>query len=270
MSADDERHNPASDRNFDDVVEQFEHKISDAPKGRLRQAVLHRHLAEWLPAIDGDRPMDILDAGCGPGQSGRWLARKGHRVVFNDLSTQMLERCRERLARDCPDCRAEFLPGPVQELPARWSEGFDLVCFHAVLEWLADPRAGLRAAGELIRPGGHLSLSFYNRDALMFRNLIRGNWRKVESGRFAGHPGGLTPAHPLDLDTVGEWLRQQGLEPLGIAGLRVFHDYLPPEVRDDRPLDELIRIEWKYARHPAWMRLGRYLHLIAKKTARSV
>ena len=256
------------DRNFDDAVEHFERKIGDAPKGLVRQAVLHRHLEETLPALGGDVPLQVLDAGCGPGQSGRWLAARGHAVVFNDLSGRMLERCRERLAEDCPDCSARFVPGPAQDLTASFAQGFDLVCFHAVLEWLAEPQAGLEAVCRLVRPGGHLSLSFYNRDALMFRNLVRGNWRKVESGRFSGHPGGLTPYHPLDIDTVQAWLEEQGLQVIGVAGLRVLHDYLPAELRDDRPLEELIRIEWKYCRHPAWMRLGRYLHLIARKTRR--
>ncbi len=54
---------------------------------------------------------------------------------------------------------------------------FDLVLCHAVLEWLAQPQQALHKLFGLIRPGGHLSLMFYNRDALIFRNLIRGNWR---------------------------------------------------------------------------------------------
>jgi len=50
-----------------------------------------------------------------------------------------------------------------------------------------------------------------------------------------------------------------------LAGIRVIHDYLPPEVRQGRDLDETIRIEKKFSRHPLYARLGRYLHLMLER-----
>ena len=44
---------------------------------------------------------------------------------------------------------------------------------HAVLEWLAEPHAILPVLHQLCAPGGWLSLAFYNRDALIYRNLLR-------------------------------------------------------------------------------------------------
>jgi len=110
-----------------------------------------------------------------------------------------------------------------------------------------------------------MSLSFYNRDALVFRNLIRGNWRQAEREDQGGRPGGLTPYHPLTLEQVEAWLREEDLETLSLAGIRVIHDYLPPEVRQGRDLDETIRIEKKFSRHPLYARLGRYLHLMLER-----
>jgi S-adenosylmethionine-dependent methyltransferase len=48
------------------------------------------------------------------------------------------------------------------------------------------------------RPGGWLSLAFYNRDALVYRNLLKGHFRKLRSNRLAGEKQSLTPQKPLD------------------------------------------------------------------------
>ncbi len=257
------------DRNFDDAVEHFERNIYGSAKGAVRLAVMQDHLQQHLPqAQSPDGRLQVLDIGCGLGQFGLELARQGHRVCFNDLSERMLERVREHAAAEPEHIDAQaidFLPGPLQSLGEEHRGQYDLVLFHAVLEWLADPQQGLRAVTRLLRPGGRLSLSFYNRDALVFRNLIRGNWRQAERKDQGGRPGGLTPYHPLTLEQVETWLRQQELETLSLAGIRVILDYLPPEVRQSRDLEETIRIEKKFSRHPLYARLGRYLHLVAER-----
>ncbi len=38
----------------------------------------------------------------------------------------------------------------------------DLILFHAVLEWVADPLSVLQTLWSMLRPGGTLSLMFYN------------------------------------------------------------------------------------------------------------
>jgi S-adenosylmethionine-dependent methyltransferase len=257
------------DRNFDDAVEHFEKNIYGSAKGAIRLAVMQDHLAGFLPEAGADKPpLKVLDAGCGLGQFGLELARQGHAVTFNDLSGRMLERVRERQREDPRLVHApgiEYIHGPVQNLDAARQGRYDLILFHAVLEWLADPEAALHHLRGLLRPGGLLSLSFYNRDALVFRNLIRGNWRQAEREDQRGRPGGLTPYRPLTLDQVEDWIHRQGLEIRSIAGIRLVHDYLPADLRMHRNLEETIRIEKKFSRHPLYARLGRYLHLIIKK-----
>ncbi len=251
------------DRNFDDLVDRFAQKIHGSAKGQIREALIQRHLDTCLPQLEQTRPLRVLDTGCGLGQSGLWLARRGHQVDFNDLSRQMLERTRQTLVSEGLEASSNILPGPLQQIAHEREEGYDLVLCHAVLEWLAEPHSAIRPLARLLKPGGHLSLAFYNRDALIFRNLIRGNWRQAESGQFSGYPGGFTPQNPLTLQQIETWLAEERLSAQSRAGLRVIHDYLPQDMRQQRPLDELIRIEWKYARHPAYLQLGRYVHVIA-------
>jgi S-adenosylmethionine-dependent methyltransferase len=253
-----------SDRNFDDLTDRFAKNIYGSAKGEVRLAIVWEHLLETLPELTAGKPLRILDAGCGLGQFGLKLAKLGHELALNDLSDKMVEET--RLLFETEGCEATFMHKPVQLLTANELGTFDLVLFHAVLEWLAEPEKTLHHVTSLIKPEGHLSLMFYNRDALVFRNLIRGNWNKAESGDFQGEDGGLTPYHPLSLDEVQTWLDRWKLKTLSRAGVRVVYDYMERRIRDKRPIEEIVRIELKYARHEPYLHLGRYLHLISQKT----
>lgn len=103
-----------------------------------------------------------------------------------------------------------FASAPIQELGAHIDGRFDLVLCHAVLEWQAEPQATFRAVSAWMKPGGMLSLLFYNRHSLVWRNLSRGNC-KVASGRFSGDPASLIPTHPLLPRQVYAWLDELGL-----------------------------------------------------------
>ncbi len=246
-----------ADRNFDDLAERFARNIYGGAKGAIRLAVVREQLR---PLLEGP-PLRVLDAGCGFGQLGLEFLERGHRVLFNDLSATLLGHAREA-AGDHP--RARFVHGPLQRLDPALGP-FDLILFHAVLEWLAEPRPTLERLVSHLAPGGHLSLMFYNRDALVYRNLLQGNWRKVERGDWGGHRRSLTPHHPLTLEEVEPWLEACGLTVEGRAGVRVLHDYLRPQLRRERPEEALIELELRYCRHPAYLRLGRYIHLLARR-----
>ncbi|MFC1568043.1 methyltransferase [Pseudomonadota bacterium] len=253
-----------TDRNFDDLTDHFAKNIYGSAKGEVRLAIVWEHLLQTLPELSAGKPLRILDAGCGLGQMGLRLAMLGHELVLSDLSGKMVEETALLFEKELPDAKVELLHKPVQELNSQELGQFDLILFHAVLEWLAEPEVTLRHLTGLIRPGGHLSLMFYNRDALVFRNLIRGNWRKAESENLQGDEGGLTPYHPLSLDEVQRWLDHWKFKTLSRAGVRVIYDYMERRIRDKRPIEEIVRIELKYAQHEPYLHMGRYLHLVAK------
>ncbi|MGP6173260.1 class I SAM-dependent methyltransferase [Corynebacterium sp. A21] len=67
-----------------------------------------------------ERGARILDAGCGTGRLGGYLAQQGHTVVGTDLDPILIEHARH----DFPDCRWEVGDLGVDELP----EGnFDMI-----------------------------------------------------------------------------------------------------------------------------------------------
>ncbi|MCP4717287.1 MAG: SAM-dependent methyltransferase, partial [Deltaproteobacteria bacterium] len=141
--------------------------------------------------------------------------------------------------------------------------GFDLVVCHALLEWVADQQKVLACLDRLLGDEAYLSLCFYNIHGTIFKNLIKGNFKKVADGDLAGFPGSLTPPHPLDPDEVERWLAQLGLRQLGKTGIRVIHDYLFPKAACS--MEEILEMERKFCRREPYRSLGRYIHIPCRK-----
>lgn len=248
---------PPDDRHFDELATRFAEKIYGGAKGAIRLAVLQADLAEALP----ERPLRVLDVGAGLGHMSLWLAQRGHQVTLAEPAEPMLEGARARFA--AAGVEASFIQAPWQDLLGQLTEPYDLVLCHAVLEWLAEPHAILPVLHPLTAPGGWLSLAFYNRDALIYRNLLKGHFRKLRRNRFAGEGQSLTPQQPLDPRELAEQL--DGLWTVETqSGVRVFHDYMPSEFQAKAELVDLLEMELAHRRHPSFLGLGRYLHWICR------
>ena len=241
------------DQHFDDLSIRFAQKIYGSNKGAIRLAVLQADLNEVL----AQRPLSVLDIGAGLGHMALWLAQQGHQVTLVEPAQAMLEAAQHRFSD--AHCQASFIHADWQTFAEQEHEPYDLVLCHAVLEWLAEPSAILAALHRLTATDGWLSLAFYNKDGRILQNLIKGNLRKLSQQRFTGDAGGLTPQQPLDPRELAQlveplWHIQQR------SGIRVFHDYMPPQFRQKIAAEELISTELSYRRHPALAGLGRYLH----------
>ncbi|WP_028695587.1 methyltransferase [Pseudomonas cremoricolorata] len=246
-----------NDRHFDTLATRFAEKIYGGAKGAIRLAVLQADLAEALPA----RPLRVLDIGAGLGHMALWLAEQGHQVTLAEPAEPMLDGARARFAEARREAR--FIQAPWQALGEHCDEPYDLVVCHAVLEWLAEPQAILPVLHHLTAADGWLSLAFYNRDALVYRNLIKGHFRKLRSNQLAGEKQSLTPQRPVDprelrAQLEPNWRVEQE------SGVRVFHDYMPKPFQDKAALPDLLEMELAHRRHPTFAGLGRYLHWICR------
>lgn len=98
----------------------------------------------------------ILDVGSGAGQIARHLLRYADRdatLTCVDLSHEMLCRARNRLKDDRP----RHVVADMARLP--FADGsFDTVTCGYVLEYVPDPRIGLREFARVLRPGGRILL----------------------------------------------------------------------------------------------------------------
>ncbi len=248
------------DRNFDALADQFERRIYGSVKGELRLELLKEDLA----GVHASTPMDVFDAGCGLGQMSAWFAQGGHRVTACDISEKMLAKTRETLKRH--GCDAVLHHAPAQHVAATLPPQ-DLVLVHAVLEWLAQPLASLKAIERTVKPGGYLSLLFFNRHGFVYRNALHGTWRLdyLLDESWIGKGKKLTPPHPQDPDALVAWLETHGYMIERHTGIRVFYDYLGDDVLAQSDLDKLLTLERRYCRRPTFRNMGRYIHILARK-----
>ncbi len=247
------------DRIFDGLADKFSASLYGATRGELRLALLDDLLPRTL-TLEGQ---PVLDVGGGLGQMSVWMARRGHAVTLAEPSREMLERAREALV----DSRVRFLAAPLQRLPESAPGPWPLIVCHAVLEWLAQPRAAIATLADLLAPGGQLSLMVFNRDALRFSNVVKGNLDKALDDRLegTGKRQRLTPISPLTHAQVSRWLAEQGLVVEHVAGIRVFHDYLRERDPDEATLSRLFALERRYCDVDPHWRLGRYLLYSVRK-----
>lgn len=256
---------PLQDRNFDKLVDKFHAKVYDTVKGEWRLKLLKEDLQQFQQASPSDKsPLQVWDAGCGFAQISQWLAQSGHTMTLCDLSHQMLLRAQQNFAEQ--NLKATFIEGPAQEV-AQQLNRFDLVLFHAVLEWLAQPQETLQAVANKVKPGGHLSLLFYNRNSVVIRNTLKGAWRldMLLKDEYMGKGKKLTPPNPQIPEEVVTWLESLGFEIEVHTGIRVFHDYMNPDAIADSKQEELMALEYRYCREPTYRNMGRYIHLLARK-----
>jgi ubiquinone/menaquinone biosynthesis C-methylase UbiE len=108
---------------------------------RSTRALAAEFLGPWL-----HRATRILDAGCGPGGNGAWLARHGD-VIGVDISPDALAFVRSRRPTTTP-VRAN-----VEALPFA-DRTFDVVAALTVLYAVSDDAAALREFARVLRPGG--------------------------------------------------------------------------------------------------------------------
>lgn len=253
------------DRNFDDLSEKFARKVYGGLKGDIRLAVIWRDLLSVLPQLEAQTPLRVLDIGGGLGQLTVALAKLGHQVVYNDLSQQMLEAA-QKLAQEAGVLdKIIWHQQPYQTLRDEGLGQFDLVMSHALIEWLAEPERLIADLQAYLAPQGLLSLTFYNQNALVYRNLIRGNFNVLQ-GEFSAHPKSLTPGEPLQPDAVQMWVEQAGLETDYSAGIRVFHDYVTTQRGGHEDASAVIDMELRHSVQEPFKWLGRYIHFICSKS----
>ena len=254
----------SNDRNFDDLAHRFTDNIYGSPKGQIRLAILKEDLDTFLSRLPANTCLRVLDAGCGLGYMALYLAKQGHEVVLCDHSAEMIQRAQQMFAEQAPDAKVSFIESPLQDLRKHVDGQFDLVLFHAVLEWVTQPQQVLQQLLSFLQPHGYFSLLFYNRNSLVFRNLLRGNFRKVASQQFAGDPNSLTPTNPLMPEDVYGWLESMGLSIISRTGVRILYDYLPRDILEQRSFEDILDMERRHCHQPAFIDLGRYIHVLSQ------
>lgn len=252
------------DRNFDDIAEKFSKNIYGTTKGRIRQAILWQELDALLTTLPA-APLSVLDAGGGEGQTGCGIAALGHNVVLCDLSAEMLSRARRLAEEKGVSDNMQFKQISAQQAGQYLDKPVDLVLFHAVLEWVAEPQQALRALYDVLKPGGVLSLMFYNINGLTMQTMVLGNFGYLQAGLGKRKRKTLSPDYPREPQQVYGWLQECGFTIENKTGIRVFHDYLRDKNKQSERFDEVLALEKQYCHQEPFLSLGRYIHVTARK-----
>ncbi|GIU26470.1 tRNA uridine 5-oxyacetic acid(34) methyltransferase CmoM [Shewanella schlegeliana] len=253
------------DRNFDDLAHKFAASIYGTAKGEIRQTVVWHDIEQILLTLSQDKALNVLDAGGGLAQLSQKLASQGHRVSLCDLSSEMLALAKQEIIKNDLIEQYRFIHSPVQEVAEHLPAKVDLVLFHAVMEWLAEPLQALEGLCEQVKPGGIISVMFYNYNGLLFKNLICGNLNHIEKGMPHRKRFKLQPQQGIQPELVYQCLEHAGFKILGKTGVRTFHDYMQDHDMGDFSFEQIVAMEQKLCRQEPFLSLGRYIHVYAQK-----
>jgi SAM-dependent methyltransferase len=173
-----------------------------------------------LPEVKGLR---VLDAGCGPGVTARWLIEHGAEVVGFDASPKMVRLARKRVGDS-----AQILQGDLGK-PLDFLEdiSFDVILSSLVLSYVPDWRPIFKEFFRLLRPSGLLVFSSGHPFDDFYRFLDRANYFEVERIEETWRGFGFEVVIPFYRRSLSEMIN-----PLIAAG------FLLDKILEPRPLPE--------------------------------
>jgi arsenite methyltransferase len=98
----------------------------------------------------------VLDVGTGDGLIAFGALARGARVIFSDVSSELLELCRDRAGEVLDRCR--FVVAAADDLAGVASASVDAVTIRSVLIYVERKAAAFGEFFRVLRPGGRLSI----------------------------------------------------------------------------------------------------------------
>lgn len=230
-------------------------------RGSVRTAVVW----DALEAALAGGPRDVVDLGGGTGGFAVRLADSGHRVRVVDPSPDALAALSRRAQEVGLDVSG--LQGDVTDLvDVVGAASADVVLCHGVLE-VVDPALALARVGEVLRPGGLLSLVVGQRHAAVLARAMAGHFQQAR--------GLLDGQEPLDARTgrrftaaeLATLLAEAGFVTTTVHGVRVFADLVPAALVDLEPgaAAALVELERAVAGREEYLPLATQVHLLAHR-----
>ena len=253
------------DTSFDKLSEKLSRNVYNSGKGAVRLAILKHELLENVPELSSNKSLTILDAGGGMGQISLWLAEMGHKIKLCDISEKMLEMATEEIKNKNLSDKIELIHSPLQKLPRMFkSYSFDIILLHGVIEWMDSPLLAIHLLFPLLKKNGVLSLLHFNRDKLILKWGINGQFEQAITGE-AKSKRALTPKNPLSEFEILPLLHKLGFKSIAKSGIRIFYNFFKDQTPKDINIEEAIKLELTYNKLEPFSSLGEHTHYSCRK-----
>lgn len=222
------------------------------------------------PVLDRAPGQDVLDIGGGTGGFAVRVAELGHRVHVVDPSPDALAALDRRARESGVEVTGQ--QGDLSTLLDVAEPGSaDVVLCHGVLEVVDDPAAALATIGEVLRPGGVLSLLAGQRHAAVVARAMAGHFEQARALLDSAHTGQQSQAgrsgRRFTREELESLLPTAGFTVTSVHAVRVFSDLVPGSLLDLEPgaTAALLELEQAVSERPEYAPLAAQLHLVASR-----
>jgi SAM-dependent methyltransferase len=231
-----------------------------------RRSVAQAHLLTLLTGqldelVVGEwRPLDLVDLGGGTGGVAIPLAERGHQVTVVDPSPDALASLKRRATEAGVTERIRRVQGDAADLGRLFPAGeTDAVICHRVLDVVESPADALTAMGELLRPGGALSLLVALRHSLVLTQALAGHLALARRS----YADSTRP----DYAQVMALVEEAGFTVVSSHGIGAIADHVPERLVEAEPgaYEELAALEAEISQDPAFRALAPSVHIFAQR-----
>jgi len=255
---------PATQKYHDRVAGRYDDIYDDA-YWAWHDRITWEHIRGFLPKRVDAR---VLDLGCGTGKWGLKLLESGYAVTFVDISGQMLDQARGRVAGTSWQRRADFVQADLMDLSTLPDATFELaVAMGEPIGCCDSPPAALSQVRRLLSPDGRLVATFDNRLACIDHYLQAGDAAELEAFLRSGRTQWLTRerAERFTIHTYSPAQLRQLLEKIGFECVDMIgKTVLPMRMHRERLADAREARQWaeiERGLHRVEAALGRCAHL---------
>jgi len=203
-------HDPAEIARFDATAQRWWDPRGEFRPLHVLNPVRADYVAGCAGGLDGKR---VLDVGCGGGLLSEAMARRGANVTGIDLGAATVEVAELHALESGLSIR--YLRESAEQHALHSPGTYDVVTCLEMLEHVPDPGAVLRAAHDLVKPGGCVVVSTLNRNLKSWLFAIVG----AEYVMGLLERGTHTYSRFIRPSELARWARQAELDLVDLAGL---------------------------------------------------